>query len=130
MSQTLSIVSVRKGSVLLRILILQVRVTSASNFRSHVACLIWGRLAGYGASVLDGACHRTLILPVGLHAMAISGQVVVVGSPDIKVKSPCMRLGAAAGIAAGISTARCCAGGSLVVVVGNTGFGYGCGGFA
>ena len=53
--------------------------TSASDFRSHVARSLMGKLGGYGARVLDGALHLAGMTPVGLHDSAISGHVLVVG---------------------------------------------------
>ena len=62
------------------------------------------------------AGHLSVMISMGLHAMAILGQVVPVGSCDINAKSPYMRLGyngsMAAGSSIGIGATRCCAGGA------------------
>ena len=53
--------------------------TSASDFKSHVARSLMGKLHGYGAVMLDGALHGARMTPVGLHDSAISGHVALVG---------------------------------------------------
>ena len=61
--------------------------TSASDFMSHVARSLMGKLGGYGAFVLDGALHLASMTPVGLHDSAISGHIVLVGTRAMFRKS-------------------------------------------
>ena len=53
--------------------------TLASDFKSHMARSLMGKLRGYGAVMLDGALHNAYITPVWLHNSAISGHVALVG---------------------------------------------------
>ena len=78
--------------------------TLAFDFMSHVAHLLMGKLGGYGAFVLDGAPHLAGMTPVGLHASAISGHVVLVGMRAMFRKSACVIIG----ISDGCSTGRAC----------------------
>ena len=61
--------------------------TSASDFMSHVARLLMGKLGEYGARVLNGALHLADMTPVGLHNSAISGHIVLVGMRAMFLKS-------------------------------------------
>ena len=61
--------------------------TSASDFMSHVARSLMGRLGGYSACVLDGALHLAGMPPMGLHDSAISGHVVLEGTRAMFRKS-------------------------------------------
>ena len=78
--------SVRKGLRLI-ILSLWAKATLASDFRSHVAHLLMGKLGGYGACVLGGALRLAGITPMGLHNSAISCHVVLVGTRGMFCKS-------------------------------------------
>ena len=53
--------------------------TSASDFKSHVARSLMGKLRGYGAVMLDGALHLARMTPVGLHDSVISGHIALEG---------------------------------------------------
>ena len=61
--------------------------TSASDFESHVARSLMGKLGRYGAVMWDGALHKAHMTPVGLHNSAISGHIVLVGTRAMFRKS-------------------------------------------
>ena len=83
--------------ILFIILSLVSRATLASDFVSQITRLPMGRYAGYGARVTDGARHGADILSVGLHDMAVSVQLSVVGSHVINIMSLYVRHRAAGG---------------------------------